>query len=306
MTLEKQNIRTAITTVILILVTKTILAIPQWKDSLPRSTGKQALAYIQSFKSLDSSAHWPNIDPALLLKNLNATITGPVKSFEGKNTNFCSYTALSYISLKHDPLGFAKFVIELYQHGKAQMGSEMINPSKGVKYGAGLLRYKGEMDINHLAQMWFLSLADHFKGYLNIFDHRFDEGDENRLWAVANFAKFNRMVRRLYGYEVRARGSDLVRPRIGDIYSYLQERLDKGIVFLYLNNRLLYRKNHEVSRFGIPTHYVALTNIYKEGNTITIVYWDAGRKTLQQLTPDFLSQILFGVTFCPNPSNVEN
>ena len=84
-------------------------------------------------------------------------------------------------------------------------------------------------------------------------------------------------------------------------YEYLSQRLQTGTVFLYLNNRMLYKKNHEVSRFGIPTHYVVLTDIFREGNTLTIIYWDAGRKTLQQVTPEFLKKILFGVTHCSNP-----
>ena len=243
------------------------------RDSVPRSTAKEALNYIQSIDHLEASAFWPNIDPELLLRNLNASISGPLKSFEGKNTNFCAYTALSYIPLRHDPLGFSRFVIDLYKNGRAKMGKSLIRPSLAVRNQAGLLQYKGELDINHLAQMWFLSLADHFKGYLNLTNSKFNEGDENTLWAATNFSKFNTMLRRLFRYEIKARGSDLVRPRIKNIFTYLQDRLKEGTVFLYLNNRMLYRKNHEVSRFGIPTHYVVLTDIYRDGEKITIIYW---------------------------------
>jgi len=270
-------------------------------DSLPGSTTQQALAWLSSIKNLDSSRHWPHIDPQLLLDNLNASIRGPVKSFEGKNTNFCAYTAFSYLPLRYDPLGFARFVIALYRDGEATMGKTRLRPSKRVRNEAGLLRYKGELDINHLAQMWFLALADHFKGYLNFLNRRFHSGDENTMWAATNFAKFNRMLRRLFPYDVKARGSDLVRPRTKDIYQYLHSRLQQGAVFLYLNNRLLYRKNHEVSRFGIPTHYVMLTDIMKEGEKITIIYWDAGRKTLQQVTASFLNRIIYGISFCDVP-----
>jgi len=270
-------------------------------DTIQLSTVQEAIAYINTIKSLDSSSHWPNIDPALLLQNLNVSIRGPLKSFEGKNTNFCSYTALSYIPIRYDPLGFSHFIIELYQNGKAKMGKSVIEPGKKVRQAAGTLIYKGDLDINHLAQMWFLSLADHFKGYLNLFNDNYNTGDENRLWAATNFAKFNRMVRRLFWYKVKGKGSDLIRPHFDDIYGELQSRLQQGTVFLYLNNRMLYKKNHETSRFGIPTHYVVLTDISRNGDTLTIIYWDAGRKTLQQVTPQFLKKIIYGATFCSKP-----
>ena len=292
---------TCLAILLAILLSSNHAAAEGYRDTVTRSTIQQAIVYLNNLPRLDTSRHWPNIDPALLLRNLNASIRGPLKSMEGKHTNFCSYTALSYIPLRHDPLRYAQFIIDLYKNGKARFGKAWITPGIRVRQAAGLLKYKGELDVNHLGQMWFLSLADHFKGYLNITNLTFHNGDENRLWAVTNFAKFNRMLRKLFGYKVTARGADLIRPDINDIYEYLSQRLQTGTVFLYLNNRMLYKKNHEVSRFGIPTHYVVLTDIFREGNTLTIIYWDAGRKTLQQVTPEFLKKILFGVTHCSNP-----
>lgn len=288
-----------------ILCSTQIAAIALPADTLKRSTARQAIAYLNNIDHLDSSSYWPNIDPELLLKNLNYSIRGPLKSFEGKNTNFCAYTALSYVPIRYNPLAFSKFIIDLYKNGKAKMGSTEIIPSIRVREMAGKLKYKGELDINHLAQMWFLSLADHFKGYLNFFNKKFDEGDENTLWAATNFSKFNRMLRKLFGFKVKGKGSDLVRPHIPDIYNYLEEGLRKGSVFLYLNNRLLYKKKHEVSRMGIPTHYVVLTELWRDADKITIVYWDAGRKTLQEVTEDFLKKIIFGITICTSPTYEE-
>jgi hypothetical protein len=272
------------------------------RDTVRTSTARQAIAYLNTMKQLDSSKHWPNIDPALLWQNLNTSIRGPLKSFEGKNTNFCAYTALSYINLRNDPLGFAKFIIELYKNGQAKMGRAIIKPNKAVRMEAGRMIYKGDLDINHLGQLWFLSLADRFKGYLNVLNKKFDEGDENTLWAATNFSKFNHMLRKLFAYKVTARGSDLIRPKVKDIYDYLHTRLQRGTVFLYLNNRLLYKKNHTKNKIGIPTHYVVLTDIVKEADgRLTIIYWDAGRKTLQQVTPELLDKIIFGITYCSNP-----
>jgi hypothetical protein len=185
----------------------------------------------------------------------------------------------------------------LYREGKAKMGKVTFTPGIAIKKEAGLLKYKGALDIDAAGQMWFLVLADHFKGYLNLFNRHFDKGDENTLWASTNFAKFNRMLRKLFYLKVRARGADLVRPWVNDLYGYLQEKLNTGNVFLYLNNRLLYKKKHTIARFGIPTHFVLLLDISKvEGDNINIIYWDYGIKTLQQVSPAFLKKIVFGIS----------
>jgi hypothetical protein len=165
---------------------------------------------------------------------------------------------------------------------------------------AGSLKYKGILDINPATQMWLLTMADHFKGYLNILNHRYQPGDENTVWASTNFAKFNRMLRKLFNWKVKARGADLVRPSIGDLPAFLEERMKTGTVFLYLNNRLLYKKRHVATRMGIPTHYVVLKHISREGDKINILYMDGGRKTMQQISPALLKKIVYGITWCTN------
>ena len=266
-------------------------------DSNQISTKQQAIAFLDSLQRLNPSKHWPNTDPILFLKNLKEFATAPLKFYEGKGTNFCSYSALTYIPLKYDPLGFSRFMVELYQKGKARMGKVMLKPSAAVRKEAGLLKYKGALDISPAGQMWFLTLANHFKGYLNIFNRRFHDGDENTLWASTNYAKFNRMLRRLFPVKVKARGSDLIRPWINDLPAYLKNHLRRGPIFLYLNNRLLYKKAHVVTRFGIPTHFVLLLDVTPaENNKINITYWDYEKKTLQQVEARFLRKIIFGIT----------
>jgi hypothetical protein len=274
-------------------------ASPAWpiSDSDRISTQQQAIAFLDSLQKLDSSKHWPNVDPELFLQNLRTFAIYPLRFYEGKGTNFCAYSALTYIPLNYDPLGFSRFMVTLYQDGKARMGKVFFKPSGAVKKEAGLLKYKGALDISPAGQIWFLSLADHFKGYLNFFNRRFHPGDENTLWASTNFAKFNRMLRKLFNLKAHARGADLVRPWVSNIYEYLQKRSANGPIFLYLNNRLLYKKKHIVTRFGIPTHFVLLLDIYKAGdNKVNIIYWDYGKKSLQQVSPRLLRKIIFGIT----------
>jgi hypothetical protein len=271
-------------------------------DSMPVSSAKDALAYINSIRSLDSSKHWPNVDPQIFLQNLKTFTIAPLQFYEGKGTNFCAYAALTYLPLYHDPLGFSKFMIELYTNGRAKMGKVMLTPSNAVKQQAGLIKYKGALDIQHAGQVWILTLADHFKGYLNIFNRHYDEGDEDKMWASTNYAKFNRMLRKLFLLKVKARGADLFRPGVGDRYDYIKEKMKTGTVFLYLNNRLLYKKDHVKVRVGIPTHYILVFDIQKtDDGTINIIYWDYGRKTLQQLSPKFFHKIIFGISYCSIP-----
>jgi hypothetical protein len=266
-------------------------------DTIRISTHLQAIAFLDSLHHLDSSKYWPNVDPELFLENLKTFATTPLKFYEGKGTNFCAYSALTYIPLNYDPLGFSRFMVTLYQEGKARMGKAWIKPSAAIKREAGLLKYKGALDISPAGQIWFLSLADHFKGYLNLFNRRFHKDDENTLWASTNYAKFNRMLRRLFPVKVHARGADLIRPWIADIPAYLNKRSGKGPIFLYLNNRLLYKKNHVATRFGIPTHFVLLLEIQEtKGGKMNIVYWDYGKKTLQQVNPRLLRKIIYGIT----------
>lgn len=269
------------------------------RDSIEVSTAGEALSYLNSLGRLDSSRLWPHVDPDLFLQNLKTFAISPLQFYEGKRTNFCAYSALTYFPLRYDPLGFSKFMVTLYRKGRAQIGKMVFTPGEAIRNEAGLLRYKGALDISPAGQMWFLCLADRFKGYLNIFNRNFDKGDENTLWASTNFAKFNRMLRKLFYLKTRARGSDLIRPWVGDRYEFLEKKLKEGLVFLYLNNRLLYKKKHTVTRLGIPTHYVLLMNIYKTPTgAVHIVYWDYGRRTLQETDSKLLRKIIFGITTC--------
>jgi len=276
----------------------------QSPDSIPHlpEQQRQTLAFLDSLRVLERSPHWPNVDPQLFLENLRVFATTPLKFYEGKVTNFCAYSALTYIPLNFEPLAFSRFMVRLYREGSASLGNARFTPGNAIQKEAGLIKYKGALDISPAGQMWFLVLADHFKGYLNIFNHRFHKGDENTLWASTNFAKFNRMLRRLFPFlKVKAKGADIIRPWISakKLCPYLREQLKGGPVFLYLNNRLFYRKTHVAARFGIPTHFVLLLDINEAQNgKYNIIYWDYGRKSLQQVTPAFLKKIVFGITAC--------
>ena len=268
------------------------------KDTTPTSTQAQAIAFISKIDSLPISVYWPNINPRYFLENVRSNIYKPLSLYEGISTNFCGYAALSYLLLHDNPYEYARFMIQLYENGEAEMGKIVFHPSLAIKLAAGKLRFKGKLDIRSADQLWFLSLADHFKGFLNVFDTHYDAGDEDKLWASVNYAKFNRMIKTLFNYKVDAKGSDLIRPSTGDIFQYINSRMNYGTMVLYLNNSFLYKKSHSVIRLGVPTHYIILERISKVENTITITYWDYGGRSLRQITPKFLKKIVFGISHC--------
>ena len=272
-------------------------------DTIVTSTQQQAIEFIDKIKELSPSPFWPNIKPSLFLQNLKTNIYKPISIYPGSGTNFCGYGALSYLLLLDDPLGYAKLLLQLYKDGKASFGDIHLNPSPAVKKAAGVLRYKGVLDIRPAEQMWYLCVADHFKGYLNIFNRKYDPGDEDKFWASVNYAKFNRMVRKLLNYKVNARGTDLFRPRVGDLHQYISEKMVSGTVVLFINNRIVHKKNHVTIKLGVPTHFIVAEKIIKENDVITLVYWDYGGKTLLKLSPAFFKRIVFGITYCTKNEN---
>ena len=270
------------------------------------STRQQAKNYIETFTRLEPSSHWPNIKPALFLQNLKANIDQPISIYPGKATNFCGYGALTYLFLQDDPLGYAKLLMELYRDGKASFANILFDPSPAIKQQAGNLKFKGLLDINPAEQMWFLTLAGHFKGYLNIFNRKYDPGDEDRFWASVNYAKFNRMVKSLLHYKVQARGADLMRPKVGELYDYISEKLKTGTVVLFINNRIVHKKDHVTIKLGVPTHFIVAEKISKADDAITLTYWDYGGKTLMQLSAAFFKRIVFGIShFTKTGTDVE-
>ena len=103
------------------------------------------------------------------------------------------------------------------------------------------------------------------------------------------------MINKMCGVHVKAVGSDLIKPWVKDVYSYLEKRIDSNIVSLYINNRIIHKKNHDKIRFSIPTHFIILRQIRKEGNIVTLRYWDYGGETQLQITSRTLKKIIFGI-----------
>jgi len=267
-------------------------------DTTPLSTHDEAIAFIEKIDKLAPSDYWPGVDANLFLKNLKWNAHNPLSIYEGISTNFCGYGALSYLFLHDNPLGYVKFMLQLYKEGKTFYGKITFDPSPEIHEAVGRLQYKGKLDIRPADQMLFLCLADRFKGYLNFFSGHYKPGKEDALWACVNYAKFNRMVKELLNYKVRATGADLIRPYLGNIYKFLSERLKLGRVVMYVNNKELHQVSHALIRVAFPTHYVILEQLEEADGKLTITYWDYGGRTRIQVTPKFLRKIVYGVSLC--------
>lgn len=271
----------------------------------PTSSHEDAVKFIDAVEALPASDQWPNVNPVLFLQNLRTNIHHPLSMYAGRGTNFCGYGALIYLFVQDDPVGYASFMLELYKNGKATIGESTLKPASIIKKTAGTLKYKGVLDVRPAEQMFYLTFADHFKGYLNIFNRYYDPGDENTFWASVNYAKFNRMVRHTLNYKVYARGTDLIQPSVGNTADFITEQMKKGIVVLYLNNRILHKKKHEKIKLKVPTHFVVLEDIIREEDMVTLIYWDYGSKTLLQLKPEFLHKVIFGISLCTKEDTID-
>lgn len=271
-------------------------AAAQTNSGLHITKKQQALALLQQTE-LSKSIHWQNVNPDLFLANLKRNIEQPVFLYAGRNTNFCGYAAVGYILLREDPAGYVQFMLDLYKNGKATYANVLYKPGNAVQKTAGTIIYEGELDRNDADQMFFFTLADHYKGYLNSLYLRYKQNHELGLWAATNLSKFNRMLRAMMQTEIRCIGYDLVRVKQKHLVDSLQKKLLHGDVFLYLNNSVLRKKNHNKVKKHIPTHYIVLKSIAEENGLITLTYWDAGFTTQRQIDKKALYSMLFGISW---------
>ncbi|WP_336516836.1 hypothetical protein [Pollutibacter soli] len=254
---------------------------------------------IEEFLKLDTTSGsllWPNIDPVLFFSNIRQNIISPDKINQGHATNFCGYAAMTHLLIKYHPDIYLDQIIKLYRNGSAPLKKKNLDPSERVRNAAGTLKNKGELDILHADQLWFLSLADEFKGYINIFDHKYHPGDENKIWAGTNYAKFNKMLKEFTDDYLRRKGSDFIRPMTGDFYEYISKQLELGIVLLYVNSKHLYPHKFSLFKLRAPTHFIVQYEMYKVGDQIMFRYWDYGLKTEQLIPRKRLRKLIFGIT----------
>ena len=119
-------------------------------DSLTPSQQK-ALELLNIVDPSAVSSYWPNIKPSLFFANIRKNILYPGKINQGKNTNFCSYAALTHLLIRYQPDTYTDMILSLYFTGKAKLYSKrVIKPSESVRESAGMLKHNGEMNIHKI------------------------------------------------------------------------------------------------------------------------------------------------------------
>jgi len=232
------------------------------------------------------------------LANVRRNIEDPYTFSTGRGTSFCAYGALSFTCLMNEPYRYASCMVTLYQQGESKYRKVVFTPSAAVRAAAGRMRYQGDLDIHPADQIWFLTLADRFKGYVNFFNKRYNRGDENTMWASTNLAKFNRMLRRMCKYKIGSRGSDFIRPWMKDKYAFIKSKMAEGEVYLYINNAVFRKKNHNNTQLIVPTHFIVLNELYKKENgDIVVKYWDGSYKTQKEASLHSFRKIIYGISW---------
>ena len=246
---------------------------------------------------LSSSTLWPNIDDNLFQDNLTRNLNETLYLYQGSGTNLCAFSAITYHLIKSDPAEYKRLVTELYQKGETiTKDGKTLKPSDAVRKYAGTLKNTGRLDINHADQLWFLTLADNYKGYVNIINWSYNYGDESNTWASTNFGKFNRILKSLTGKEIVSKGSDLLRPSIDNYYQYIKDLQQNHSILLYLNNTVLNKRDFSSITWPIPTHFVELYNLYPKDDYYVLEYWDYGFLTKEIIKRDKFNELIFGIT----------
>ena len=268
---------------------------PDMQDTGSISRQRSALKILNGMDTSLASSFWPNVKPDKFYNNVAANIKNPNILYQGGMTNFCGYAAFANFMMLKDPERYAHLMLDLYRNGEARSNITYMKPSAAVRKVAGTLFGKGQLDINYADQILFLSLADHFKGYMNIFNMKYDEGDEDNLWASTTLAKFNRMMKHILGVKLYARGSDLLRPMFMSRYRYIKRKLPDNDVILYVNSHFLNPSFKRFITLRVPTHYIHLYSIEKRKKGYIITYWDYGLKTQQAVTQKMFDKLIFGI-----------
>lgn len=270
-----------------------LITVAKSQDHLSVSQQK-ALDALSTFDTTATYTIWPNVSPTGLYHNLRSNILYPEKIYQGHSTNFCSYSAFTVILCKEQPEVYVNLILDLYKKGKAEVNGHVIQPSAAVRETAGLLPGKGKLVLNEADQLWLLTLPDHFKSYMNI-DRKYQLGDENRVWAACTLGKFNQMAKAVGNYQVKSRGTDMIKPGSKDLIHELKENLLLGDVVLYVNSKYLHPSKFRLFTLRAPTHFIILFDIKEDKGAVVFTYWDYGLKTLELMSPKRIKKMTFGI-----------
>jgi hypothetical protein len=281
-------------TILLLLSSAWLLA------SEPDARRIEAMRLLAGIESLPPSKAWPEVAPHLFLNDLKDLIANPERVMQGKATNFCGYAATTYLLVLRQPDDFAIQMLRLYKHGETKFGKARLNPGRKLRLQVGTLHAHGQLDSLHAQQMWFMTLADHFKGYVNWLDNKYTRGDENRFWAGTNFAKFNRMTRVLTNQKIYSEGNDLIQSEQIANEEKLKKLLQKGDVVLMTNNLIKKETKRSIFNPRLPAHFIVLKGIHIKNSQVLVEFWDYGTVKTREFSKRSWKKTIHGVTVVEN------
>lgn len=261
---------------------------------------QKAIRLLAGIERLSPSKAWPEVNPTLFLRDLKDIITNPERVMQGRATNFCGYAATTYLLVLRQPEEFALQLLRLYKHGDTKFGRARLTPSRKIREQVGTLYAHAQLDSLHAQQMWFMTLADHFKGYVNWLDKTYTRGDENRFWAGTNFAKFNRMTRLLTDQKIYSEGNDLFLSEQYANEEKLRELLTKGDVVLMTNSRIKKEPRFSFLKPRLPVHFIVLKEIKMKNHQVVVEFWDYGAVKTKVYSARSWKRAIHGVTMVEN------
>lgn len=265
-----------------------------------------AILLLNKMDTTVQSTWWPNVPPGKLYQNIKENVLYPNKLYQGILTNFCGYAAFTNYMIRIKPALYVQLMLDLYNKGTAVCNKAKLHPSEPVRYAAGILHAKGILDIHYADQLLFLSLADHFKSYINLLNRHYDPGDEDLIWAATTFGKFKRMMKKMLDVKLKALGSDLIRPPFINRYKYIHGKLKDHDVILFVNGNFLNPSLRHFITLRVPTHYIHLYSLEKKQKGYLITYWDYGLKTQQAVTKKMFDKLVFGIITIKRKQSDEN
>lgn len=272
------------------------------------SNKTQALAFLNEVDGLLTSRYWVNVNPALFIKNMRHNLEHPEGLYQGKRTNFCGYSALTYLLIKYDPLGYVTHMTDLYAHGETRFRKMYLKPTLDVRNEAGVMMSRRNLDSQHADQMWFLTLADQYKAYLNSWDDRFQPGKENTIWAAVTYYKFNQMVVDILGVHTPKTHISLIRGNHPDMIPKLFTALEESEVVLFVDKNF---KRSQWKRYFLPSHFLVLKSLAPlNADSLEMHYWDYGSVKKHVIRKKVLMSSVRGITTIhsgklTNPSSIQ-
>ncbi|NUQ74363.1 MAG: hypothetical protein HUU21_12470 [Polyangiaceae bacterium] len=233
---------------------------------------EEALRLVDEFEKRSSTSAFPSADKSQLIEGLRARIIDP-KIINQNHTMLCGPAAFVYSMASQDPVAYARFIIDLYEKGRATVGKMTVSPS------GALMRYSVPAGEIHVADWIPLASIRNSKGSVVFFD-KYDSVDEelpamtlpSHLHSWIDEVGYTKVVDRTHVFGMSAEEG---KKSLSDAIIYDREGYR---VFLLIRASLVQgesdgKKGKKAAKKGsslpFPDHWVVL----EEGDLADGIFW---------------------------------